>query len=58
MAAKALRLIALAEFSGALTAWGLGVLDWGLACPIATCTLIVALGALEREPQWVPESKP
>lgn len=54
MASKALRFIALAEFSGALTAWGLGALDWGLACAIATVTLIVALGGLEREPRWVP----
>lgn len=56
MASKALRLIALAEFSGALTAWGFGVLDWGLACLIATCTLIVALGGLERTDADAPRA--
>lgn len=54
MASRVLRFIALAEFSGALTAWGFGVLDWGLACLIATCTLIVALGGLEGDPPVPP----
>lgn len=49
MASKALRLIALAEFSGALTAWGVGLLDWGLAGLIATCTSVIALGGLESD---------
>lgn len=42
-----LRLISLAEFSGALTAGYLGALDWGLALLLDVPTLIVALGALE-----------
>jgi predicted cobalt transporter CbtA len=50
LAGKVLRLVALAEFAAALTAWKLGALDWGLACIIATLTLIVGLGGLESDP--------